>query len=86
VAVYEASYVVLPFRNEPPLSIKKRLTSHVRRCPMRKNFPVLEVRGRRGGLILRAEGPLAICAVVSMRLMRWIGIVVLAGLGGPILP
>jgi hypothetical protein len=53
---------------------------------MRKTAPVLEVRNRKGGTILRAEGPLAIHAAVSLRFILWMGILLLALLGGPFLP
>jgi hypothetical protein len=48
--------------------------------------PVLEVRDRKGGAILRAEGSTAIYAAVSLRLIRWAAIVLLALMGVPFLP
>lgn len=51
---------------------------------MSRRTPVLETRNRRGNATLRAEGPLAIYAAVVLRLIWWVGIVILAILGGPL--
>jgi len=53
---------------------------------MRNRLPVLEIRNRKGDAVLRAEGPTAIYAAVSLRLIRWAGILLLALLGVPFLP
>lgn len=53
---------------------------------MSSRLPVLDVRSRRGDAVLRTEGSVAIYAAVSLRLIRWAGILLLALLGVPFLP
>lgn len=53
---------------------------------MNNRPPVLEIRNRKGDTTLRAEGPTAIYAAVSLRLIRWAGLLLLALLGVPFLP
>jgi hypothetical protein len=49
---------------------------------MRNRPPVLEIRNRKGGVTLRAEGSTAIYAAVGLRLIRWMGIAILIQFGG----
>ncbi len=53
---------------------------------MKNQRSSLEIRNRRGDVVLRAEGQMAIYAVVSLRLIRWLGILLLVWHGVPFVP
>jgi hypothetical protein len=47
---------------------------------------LLEIQDRKGTAMVRAMGFTAIVAAVAIHLIRWAAIVLLAQLGGPLLP